>query len=161
MKPYHCPDPITWQAVIDGEEDRNEYQQHLESCVHCQQTYQEIQGDVGLADELFTGVTIPKDLAQRLLHEARPFPAGLLAAVLFALLIISVTILDPGIFYWWLTVGLTVWCGILIDIVLEIMKTAQRMTAGWWLTLAAVVAALEMFLLTKLNPQSWDENPGD
>ena len=147
----NCPDPITWQAILDGEENGKEYVQHLERCPQCQEMYQEIQGAVDLAGGLFTGSSLPKDFAQRLAAKTRPFPAGLLTAALFFLLTLSVLMFDPRIFHWWLTVGFTAQCGLLIDIVLEVIKAAQRMSPAWWLTLAAVVAALEIVLLTKLK----------
>ena len=147
----NCPDPITWQAILDGEESGKEYYKHLEHCPQCQQMYQEIQGALDLAGGLFTDATLPEDFTQRLAAKTRPFPAGLLAAALFVLLTISVLMFDPGIFYWWLTVGFTAYCGILIEIMLEIMKTAHRMSPAWWLAMSAAVVMLEIILLLKLK----------
>ena len=146
-----CPDPITWQTILDGEENGEENVQHLEYCARCRKIYNDIQGAVDLAGELFTDATLPEGFAQRIAAKTQPFPAGLLAAALFVLLTISVLMFDPGIFYWWLTVGFTAYCGMLIEIILEIMKAAQRMSPAWWLAMSAAVVTLEMILLIKLK----------
>ncbi|UNC91399.1 anti-sigma factor [Candidatus Contubernalis alkaliaceticus] len=146
-----CPDQITWQSILDGEESGIEYFQHLEHCSQCQKMYLEIQESIDLAMALSTDITMPKDFPQRMIAKTKPFPAGLLAGALFILLTISVIMLDTGIFSWWITVGVTAYCGLLIDILLEVIKAVQRINPTWWLMLAAVMAVMEIFLLIKLQ----------
>ena len=110
-----CPGALTWQAVVDGEENNPALLEHLDQCPACRAVYQEISATAGLAGALATEAALPPAVARRILRQANPFPAGLVAALLFCLLAGSAALLQPGGFSWWFSVGVVRLCSLILD----------------------------------------------
>lgn len=151
-----CPDPLTWQAVVDGEEEPARYMEHLERCPACRAVYREIQDAAELAGSLrcealpgpgFTDAV----LARAGKAPAAPVPAGLVAALLFAALAAAVLVLDPGYWNWWLSVGLTRSCSLLMDALFGMIYFGRGLNPAWLLGPAALLVLLETILLGKLK----------
>ena len=110
-----CPDALTWQAVLDGEENNPALLEHLAECPACRASYREISAAAGLAGALATEATLPPAVARRILRQAKPFPAGLVAALLFCLLAASAALLQPGGLSWWFSVGMVRMSSLICD----------------------------------------------
>jgi predicted anti-sigma-YlaC factor YlaD len=142
---------LTWQAVVDGEEGGAQLLEHLDRCAACKAIYGEIAEAAGIADGLFTGAALRPGFAAAVLARVKPFPAGLVAAALFALVAVSALLLDPHYWHWWLTVGMTRHCGRLLDALIEIVFLGRSLGPAWLIGAAALLVALELVLLHKLK----------
>ncbi len=159
-----CPGPLTWQAVIDGEEESAQHMEHLESCPACRAVYHEIKDAAELAGSLY-GEALPAPdfaaavMARVSLAPAAPFPAGLVAALLFAAAAAAALLLDPGYWNWWLSVGLTRNCSLLLDALFSMISLGRGLNPACLLGPAALLVLLETFLLRKLKTVGgyWDE----
>ena len=58
-----CPGPLTWQALVDGEEDGARYAAHLERCPACRAVYNEIREAAELAGRLRCSAELPPGFA--------------------------------------------------------------------------------------------------
>lgn len=146
-----CPDAVTWQALLDGEEKGPALQMHLERCEACRVLYSEIAAASDLADGLFTEAALAPDFTARVLRRAKPFPAGLVAALLFALLAASAAWSDPGGLHWWLTEGMTRQIGFVLDTAFSVFYMLHGAGPAWLFTAAAALVALEILLLHKIK----------
>lgn len=151
-----CPGPLTWQAVIDGEEESAQYMEHLESCPACRAMYREIKDAAELAGSMYCKALPPPGftaavLARAPLAPAAPFPAGLVAALLFAAASAAALLLDPGYWHWWLSVGLTRNCSLLLDLLFSMISLGRGLNPACLLGPAALLVLLETILLSKFK----------
>ena len=146
-----CPDALTWQAVLDGEENDPALLEHLAGCPACRASYREISAAAGLAGALATEATLPPAVARRILRQAKPFPAGLVAALLFCLLAASAALLQPGGLRWWFTVGVVRMSSLILDGLLGAILLLQSLDPAMILLAALLLAGLEILVLHKLK----------
>jgi len=153
-----CPGPLTWQALVDGEEDGARYAAHLERCPACRAVYNEIREAAELAGRLRCSAELPPgfagavaEKARTRLAPARSFPAGLAAALLLAAAGAAALLLDPGFWGWWLSVGLTRICSFLMDVFFELIYLGQDLNLFWLLGPALGFILLEIAALKKLK----------
>lgn len=151
-----CPGPLTWQAVADGEEEGAQYTAHLERCPACRAVYRDIRKAAELAGRLRCDAALRPDFAAAVLARARSapaglFPAGLVAVLLFAVAGVAALLLDPGYWSWWLSVGLTRICSLLMDALFKIIYLGQSINPAWLLGRALLLVLLEIAVLKKLK----------
>lgn len=151
-----CPGPLTWQAVVDGEEDGARYAAHLERCPACRAVYDEIREAADLAGRLRSGAALRPDFANAVLAKARMaparyFPAGLVAALMFVVTGASALLLSQGYWSWWLSVGLTRSCSLLMDAFFGITYLGKNLNQAWLLVPALLLVLLEIAALKKLK----------
>lgn len=146
-----CPDRLTWQAVVDGEERDARLTAHLDSCPACRRVYREIREAAALAGFLANGAALPPGFSAAVLAKTRPFPAGMVAAALFCLLLLSARLMGGGGLTWWLTVGITRQCGLLMDALFNLLYVGLNLGPLFWLAAALLLAALELVVLSKLK----------
>jgi hypothetical protein len=146
-----CPDIFTWQALVDGEIQGPGLWEHMDRCADCREIYREISASAALADGLFTHAALPPDFTRQVLRRAKPFPAGLVAALLFSLLAAAGALLDPNGLHWWLTAGITRQVGFVLDAVISFIYLLQNVGPAWMFAAAAALVALEILLLHKIQ----------
>lgn len=151
-----CPGPLTWQAVVDGEEEEAHYRVHLECCPACRAVYSEIKEAAELAHCLRCDAVPAPGFAGRLIAKARsrpaaPFPAGLVAVLLFAAAALAALLLDPGYLNWWLSVGITRSCSLLMDTLFRIIGFGQSFNPVCVIGAAVLIVLLEIAVLGKLK----------
>ncbi len=151
-----CPGPLTWQAVVDGEEEEAHYRAHLECCPACRAVYSEIKEAAELAYCLRCDAVPAPTFAGRLIAKARSrpaasFPAGLVAVLLFAAAALAALLLDPGYLNWWLSVGITRSCSLLIDTLFRIIGFGRSLNPAWLLATAVLLVLLELAVLERLK----------
>ncbi len=151
-----CPGPLTWQAVVDGEEEEAHYRAHLECCPACRAVYSEIKEAAELAHGLRCEAVPAPDFTGRLIARVRsrvaaPFPAGLVALLLFAMAVLAALLLDPGAVNWWLSVGITRSCGLLMDLIFRIIGFGRSLNPAWLLATAVLLVLLELAVLGRLK----------
>ncbi len=145
-----CPDALTWQALLDNEEQGPELWAHLDRCPACRELYCEIASAATLAGELFTGESLPEGFSGRVLRRIKPFPAGLVAALLFLLLSVAAVLADPGGLKWWFAAGITRQVSFFLDALISMFFLLQNAGPAWLLTAAAALVALEILFLHKI-----------
>lgn len=153
-----CPGPLTWQALVDGEEDGARYAAHLERCPACRAVYDEIREAADLAGRLRCSVVLPPgfagavaEKARTRLATARSLPAGLVAALMFVVTGASALLLSQGYWSWWLSVGLTRSCSLLMDAFFGITYLGKNLNQAWLLVPALLLVLLEIAALKKLK----------
>ncbi|MEW5785792.1 MAG: hypothetical protein AB1767_12105 [Bacillota bacterium] len=146
-----CPEVITWQAVVDGEEDNPWYWGHLDSCPACRAVYREIEAAAGLASGLLTEAVLPPAAARRILNRVKPFPAGLIVALLFSLLGGSVALLEPGGLSWWFSVGVVRQWGLILDAAIGLLFLVKNLDPLVILATALLLVGLEVAILYKIK----------
>lgn len=151
-----CPGPLTWQAVLDGEEDGVQYAAHLERCPACRAAYREIKEAAEMAGRLRPDAALRPGFAGAIVEKARlaparSFPAGLAAALLLAVAGVAALLLDPGYWSWWLSVGLTRICSLLMDAYFRVIYLMQDFNPVWLLGPALLLLLLEIAALKKLK----------
>ena len=151
-----CPSPLIWQAVVDGEEEGAQYTAHLARCPACRAVYRDIREAAELAGHLRCDVALRPDFAAAVLAQARSapaasFPAGLVALLLFAVAGAAALLLDPGYWSWWLSVGLTRSCSLLMDALFKIIYLGQSFNPAWLIGPALLLVLLEIAVLKKLT----------
>ena len=149
-----CPDLITWQDLVDGEApDADTLHKHLESCPECRETVSELRRLATFTDSLALTDALPAGFTERLFSREQrkvSFHGGVLAAVLFALLFISTLLLDPGVFTWWLSVGITRHSAWFMDAFLNLVFLQEALQSpGWW-GMAVLLLFTAVYLLNKL-----------
>lgn len=82
---------------------------------------------------------------------AASFPAGLVALLLFAVAGAAALLLDPGYWSWWLSVGLTRSCSLLMDALFKIIYLGQSFNPAWLIGPALLLVLLEIAVLKKLT----------
>lgn len=146
-----CPDFITWQALADKEIQDPALCEHLDCCAVCRESYRQIAASAALADGLFTPATLSPDFARRVLRRVKPFPAGLVAALLFFLLAAAVAFLDPNGLQWWLSAGMTRQVGFILDTAISFIYLLQNVGPDCFFVAAATLVALEILVLHKIQ----------
>lgn len=151
-----CPGPLVWQAVVDGEAEGAHYRAHLERCPACRATYRKIGEAAALADQLGSAAELRPGFEEALLAgldkmPARSFPAGLVAALLFAVSAAGALLVDPGFLNLWLSVGLTRSCSIFMDALFRVIYLGQNLPPAWLLGPALLFVLMEMAVLKKLK----------
>lgn len=153
MPRNNCPEVITIQAVVDGEEDEKIISDHLESCSSCRKIYREIGQIVTAANSLAGEARLPEDFYRNLTSkiEGKPLPAALIAAAVFVMAFSSAYFLNPGYLQWWLSVGMTRQFGFYIDIFMDIILIGRMVGPLWWVMALAAMVAFEVIILLNLK----------
>ncbi|HHX87701.1 MAG TPA: hypothetical protein GX693_05950 [Firmicutes bacterium] len=151
-----CPNSLIWQAVVDGEEEGAQYTAHLARCPACRAVYRDIREAAELAGRLRCDAALRPDFAAAVLARARstpagPFPAGLVAVLLFTMAGAAALLLDPGCWSWWLSVGITRSCSLLMDALFKIIYLGQSFNPACLLLPALLLVLLEIAVLKKLQ----------
>lgn len=151
-----CPGPLTWQAVVDGEEEGAQYTAHLARCPACRAVCRDIKEAVELTGRLRCAAALRPDFAAAVLAQARStpvgsFPAGLVAVLLFTAAGAAALLLDPGCWSWWLSVGLTRSCSLLMDALFKVIYFGQSFNPACLLGPALLLVLLEIAVLKKLK----------
>lgn len=149
----NCPDILTIQAYLDGEEVHKDLKEHLQHCPACESLYRQLTELIGTADKLKTDAGLPEGFYERVVSKTvhKPFPAALVAAVMFLLAFLSASFLYPGYLGWWLSVGITGQAGYIIDFIMELLFATRALGYFWLIVIMASLVALEVLVLTKLK----------
>jgi len=148
-----CPDNLTIQAVIDGEETDIQIIEHLQSCPECCRVHSEMKDAFTSADNLGSTVKLPAEFTGRLNEKLspRPFPAAMTAAAIFTLAMISVYLMNPGYLQWWLSVGITRQISYVIDAFIDLLYMSHIVgPTGVIIGLTALIV-LEVLILNMLR----------
>ena len=153
MNKIQCPDALTIQAVADGEENDLIITDHLQNCSKCRETYLNVQKIISAAKGLNSTARLPigfyKVLSGRI--ESKPFPAFLVAAIISALVFISVYLLNPTYLEWWFSVGMTRQFGFYIDMFFDLFFLSRSVNPLWVITVVTAMVVLEFLILSKLK----------
>jgi hypothetical protein len=153
MKDQQCPDILTIQAVIDGEEEERSVIDHVHSCSLCSQAYLDLKEAVTAAGSLCGAERLPtgfyKALSDRI--EEKTFPAALVAAIIFSLALVSAYLLNPGYLNWWLSVGMTFQFSLFIDTLINLVFISRDLGPAWLITVLTALVALEVLILSKVK----------
>ena len=142
--------------MVDGEEAGALYAADLERCPACRAVYHEIKEAAELAGRLRSGAALRPDFANAVLAKARMaparyFPAGLVAALLFAVTGAAALLLVPRHCTWWSSVGLTRSCGLLMDALFRIIYPGKSLDRAWLPGPVLLLLLLEISVLKKLK----------
>ncbi len=153
MEKTPCPDILTIQAVIDGEEKNKDLFVHLQNCSSCSKNYRVLQELVSTADGLGSEAKLPDGFYDSLTLgiSTKPFRAGLMAAVMFVLVSLSAFFLAPGYIGWWLTSGITETVGLCIDFFIGLFIISRNLDPIWIIMAATALVVLEVLILNKLK----------
>ncbi len=148
-----CPDILTIQAVIDGEESNRQILSHLKECTRCSQKYQELDTLVNIAARIYSNAKLPEHFFAGLVAKTTPrvFPAALVAAMLFFITILSAYLVNPGFMQWWLSAGITHQLGYLIDLSFHFLYIGHAAGPGGVITALTALVLLEVVLLNYLR----------
>jgi len=148
-----CPDKLTIQAVIDGEEKDGYAIKHIETCKHCQVIYADMQVLVSQAGMLKTEARLPEEFFKLLLDKPadKIAPVSYIAAALFILTVLSAYFTNPGIFQEWLAVGVTRSVSYFMDLYFDLFYFSQVLDTGLIIVVLTVVVLIEVLLLNKLR----------
>lgn len=102
-----CPDILSIQAVIDGEEKNEAVRSHISDCSTCRKACRDLREAVAAGGRLAVEDKLPESFSRSLAARvaAKPFPAVLVAAALFAISLLSAWFLAPDYLQWWLSVA--------------------------------------------------------
>lgn len=155
-----CPDILTIQAVIDGEESNRQILSHLKECANCSQDYQELDTMVNIAARIYSNAKLPEHFFAELAAKTKPriFPTALVAAVLFFITIFSAYLVNPGFMHWWLSAGITHHLGYLIDLCFHFLYIGHAAGPGGVITALAALVMLEVILLNYLRKAEGQTN---
>ncbi len=148
-----CPDILTIQAVIDGEEKDIKILDHLEDCAECRREYRALKAAVHLATDLSSTVKLPASFYSQLAEKTvpRPFPAALVAAALFAVALFSANLVNPGYLQWWLSVGVTRQLSYIMDTFLDLLYMSHYVGPNGVIAGLLLMVALEVIILSMLR----------
>ncbi len=153
-----CPDQLTIQALADGEEQDLQLLTHVRSCPHCNEQHHKLSALVTMADGLNSDAKLPADFMHKLEKRLKPapFPAALVAAPVFALILLSLLLLGPGYLEWWFSVGITRQVGLILDAFLDLLAFSRMVGPAWIITGLAALVAMELFILNMIrNVEGW------
>jgi hypothetical protein len=153
-----CPDHLTIQALVDREEQDLQLLAHIQRCRHCSNQYHKLSDLVTIADGLKSDVKLPADFLYKLEEKLKsaPFPAALVAAPVFALILFSLLLFGPGYLEWWLSVGITRQVGLILDAFLNLLAFSRLVGPIWVITGLAALVAMELFILNMIrNVEGW------
>ncbi len=149
-----CPDKLTIQSFIDGEKVKKSTEKHIQSCNLCQKSCEELKGLIINAGKLKTGATLPEGF-WRLVMAEKPkrgaFPISLVIAVLFFATFISAYFLNPGYFQEWLSVGITRFTAMIMDVFFGLTYLSRTLDSGFIIATLTVIVFIEIVLLNKLK----------
>ena len=153
-----CPDQLTWQAVIDEEIDKTTYEEHLVTCAICRKKYEEIAETVNTAERLQVKEKLPVDIVEFILQgreTEKPYPAGLLGAIIFVSLIMAFILitLETGVYGLQYTESMIVMFSILFDNLINLVMVMGGVAPGLWVLLALFMVAIVVFFLGKTDMQ--------
>lgn len=148
-----CPDQLTIQAVVDGEEKGRQVVLHVENCPACRRQSRQIKGLVNMADGLKSTDKLPAGFYRLLEKKLKPvpFPALQVALAAIVIFLIVLFLLGPDYFEWWLSVGITHQVGLIIDTFLDLLAISKMLSLTWAISIFAGLVALELFILKMLN----------
>ena len=148
-----CPDILTIQAVIDGEERDIKILDHLDDCAECRREYHALKAAVHLAKDLSSTAKLPASFYRQLAEKTapRPFPAALVAAALFAVALFSANLVNPGYLQWWLSVGVTRQLSYIMDTFLDLLYMSHYVGPNGIIAGLLLMVALEVFILNMLR----------
>ncbi len=149
----HCPRVTEIQAFCDGEETAAGIGQHLRDCAKCCSAYQDLLALCSTADRLSSSEVLPAGFQDRLQEklEPAPFPAGQVAAAIFALALAAVFVLEPGFINWWLSVGITLQVSFLIDFFLKLYYLGHSLGPAWVIAALSAIVGVELAILHKIK----------
>jgi hypothetical protein len=148
-----CPDILTIQAVIDGEENDKKILEHLDQCAVCSEEYRVLKATVHLAGNLNSPAKLPASFYRQLAEKTapRPFPAALVAAVLFAVALFSANLVNPGYLQWWFSVGITRQLSYTMDAFLDLLYMSHYVGPNGVIVGLFFMVVLEVFILNMLR----------
>jgi hypothetical protein len=153
MKDQKCPDILTIQAVIDGEEQDKTAISHVHSCSFCSKAYHDLAQAVVFAGNLGGEEKLPagfyKALSDRI--EEKTFSAALVAAIIFSLALVSAYLLNPGYLDWWLSVGMTYQFSFVIDTFINLVFFSRDLGPLWLIAVLATLVGVEVLILSKVK----------
>ncbi|MDW7738926.1 MAG: hypothetical protein SCJ97_02555 [Bacillota bacterium] len=149
----NCPDILVIQSIVDGECTDELVLNHIEICPSCRQTRLEMLQLSVEADRLNCADKLPDNFFEILSARInpKPFPAAIVAAVIFGLAIISAYFLNPGYLEWWLSVGITRQFTVFIDAFLGLFYLGQSLGPLWLVLITAALVGLEILILNRLK----------
>jgi predicted anti-sigma-YlaC factor YlaD len=154
----HCPDYLTIQALIDGEENDQALLKHLQDCFACRLQYRQLSSMVKLADGLKCEAKLPANFyhaMERKLTPA-PFPTALVSLAVLLLVLASLLLLGPTYFEWWLSVGITSQVSLVLDALLDLFAISRLVSSSWVISGLAALVTMELFILKMLkNVEGW------
>lgn len=148
-----CPDQLNIQALADGEAQDQQLWNHVRRCPHCSEQYRRLSNLVKIADGLKSDAKLPASFYRSLETKINPapFPAALVAAVVFALALLSLVLLGPNYFEWWLSVGITNQVGLILDAFLDLLAYSRLVGPAWIIMGLAALVAMELFILNLIR----------
>ncbi len=149
----NCPDKLTIQAYLDGEEVHEGAEKHIQACSACRKACGELSDMIFTADRLKVDATLPEGFLDRLVSKTsnRPVPAAPVAAIIFLIACLSSYLLDPGYLEWWLTAGITSQVGLIIDFIVELIYVIQTLGYPWLIMITLALIAIEVFIIYKIK----------
>jgi predicted anti-sigma-YlaC factor YlaD len=153
-----CPDQLTIQAVIDGEEKDQQVIFHIKNCSACCLQYRQLKSLVSLADKLKSIDKLPTGFYHQLEKKIKPtpFPALQVAAAAIFICLVTLFLLGPDYFEWWLSVGITRQVGLILDAFLDLLAISRMVNLSWVISIFAALVALELIILKMLkNLEGW------
>lgn len=153
MKKESCPDVLTIQALLDGEDSSEEVSAHLEQCSGCRKKKLELQELIALAERLASGARLSPELRAAIVKGpvSAGIPSAVLAAAIFILVLASAFFLEPDFLSWWLSVGMTRQISIVVDLFLSLVFIGRELGPESMFFLLAPLVALEVFLLNRIR----------
>jgi hypothetical protein len=153
MKTKECPEILVIQSVADREETNPVIIDHVKSCAHCCRVHRKMLSLICSAERAGSEAELPEgffeSLAERL--PASPFPALLVAAVMFTMAALSAFFLNPGYIEWWLSVGITRQFSIYISAFTDLLFLGHSLGPVWIISAFAALVALEVIILNKFR----------
>lgn len=148
-----CPDMITVQAFIDGEEINDSIIAHMKGCQSCRRRLMEIRELKETADRLAGNEKLPEGFMEALSARTRDSSllAAITAAAIFLVLVISAYFLNPGYLQWWFSAGITDLVGLVIDAFVGALIMGQNLAPALVLAAVATAVIIELFILIKLK----------
>lgn len=155
-----CPDILTIQAVIDGEEKDKKILGHLDQCAECSGEFRSLKVAVHLAENLSSTAKLPASFYRQLAEKTSPrtFPAALVAAALFAVALFSANLVNPGYLQWWLSVGVTRQLSYIMDTFLDLLYMSHYVGPNGVIAGLFLMVALEVFILNMLRNMEGKSN---
>lgn len=153
MTDHKCPDYLTIQSVVDNEPVNQAVIEHLEHCTDCRKKEEEIRSIVLQANQLACLDRLPAEFYKRLNDNAanRAFPALPVALLVFAAAITSAYFIDPGYFYWWVTVGITGTIALFMDAFFGLLYFGINMEPVWIILFLAMLVLIELTILSGIK----------
>ncbi len=153
-----CPNQLAIQALADGEEQDLQLLAHVRSCPHCNEQHHKLSALVKMAEGLKSDAKLPADFMHKLEKRLKPapFPAALVAAPVFALILLSLLLFGPGYLEWWFSVGITRQVGLILDAFLDLLAFSRMVGPAWMIIGLAALVAMELFILNMIrNVEGW------